>query len=232
MGLGKAWKKAKKKTQNKWDDFADSKWNYTKKTGGWSGFLPLDMHTKGKEYYNDYKDSKKKDKVDAESTLTPEQQGYLANLTDLNSNYLPSTMSALGGLAYMPQNNYDKLANAQTAFQTGVADPSTNLMNQAIAGTQHSSTLHAMANTNAQNQMRSNLGDQLAGLRYDQIGKERTMQLKGIDTAQANQMSALTALNNLSGQALGVRGVENIVSRNPSNLDYINTGINAYGAMR
>ncbi len=170
--------------------------------------------------------------VDPASTLTAEQQAYLAQLSGLNGQMLPQTMSTLGGLAYNPQSNYSKMNNWEGEFQAGVVNPAMDQMNQAIDNTKHSSNLHSSANRYAQDQLRSGTMNQLAGLRYDQGMKERSMQLQGLDNAQANQMSALGALSNLSGQALGVQGVENIVSKNPSWLDYLSTGANVIGALK
>ena len=47
------------------------------------------------------------------------------------------------------------------------------------------------------------------------------MQMQSLDNMNQNQLSALSALSNLSGQALGVNGVENIVTQNKGLLDYL-----------
>jgi hypothetical protein len=170
-------------------------------------------------------------KVQTASTLTPEQKAYLAQLIGQNAQYMPSTMSVLGSYGYYPQSNYVNTYN-EGNFQTGVINPALNTMNKNIANLRHSNNLHSSANRNYQDQVRNKTISELSNLRYNQVQTDRSNEIQGYNNAQSNQLSALTALNNLSGQALGVQGVENIVSQNPNYLDYINTGINAYGAMR
>lgn len=212
MGLGsKSWNKIKSGGNNLWE--------FDKKIYG-SIFNPLST-LKGD----------KKPSVDQASTLTPEQQAQLSALSAQNIANYPHMYSALGSLAYNPESNYSKIGNWEGEFNAGVFNPAMNQMNKMIDNTRHSSNLHSSANRYAQDQLRQGLSDQLAGLRYDQLMKERSMQLQGLDDAQQRQMSALGALNNLSGQALGVNGVENIVSKNRDWMDYASLGISGLSAL-
>ena len=102
-----------------------------------------------------------------------------------------------------------------------MVNPALNQMNSMIGDTKHSSMLHSSANRLAQDKIRQNTNDKLAGLRYEQLMKERGMQMQGLENMNQNQLSALSALSNLSGQALGVNGVENIVTQNKGLLDYL-----------
>lgn len=171
------------------------------------------------------------DEVIPTSTLTAEQQAYLNSLIGQNTQSLPQTFSALGSLAYNPKSNYSKMGNWESEFQSGVVNPALNQMNSLIDNTKHSSNLHSSANRLAQDKIRQATNDKIAGLRYNQLMKERTMQMQGLDNAQSNQLSALGALANLSGQALGVNGVENIVSHNNGALDYLTALAPAVGAL-
>ena len=170
--------------------------------------------------------------VSSASTLTPEQQAQLAALTGYNINNYKPMFSTLSSLAYEPQSTYSKLGNWESEFNTGVVNPAMNSMNTMIADTKHSSNLHSSANRLAQDKIRQNTNDKLAGLRYDQLMKERSMEMQGLENMNQNQLSALGALSNLSGQALGVQGIQNIVSKNPGLLDYITTGANVLGALK
>ena len=155
------------------------------------------------------------------STLTPEQKAQLAALTGYNINNYKPMFSTLSSLAYNPQSTYSKLNNWEGEFNTGVVNPALNQMNSMIGDTKHSSMLHSSANRLAQDKIRQNTNDKLAGLRYDQLMKERGMQMQGLENMNQNQLSALGALSNLSSQALGVNGVENIVTQNKGLLDYL-----------
>lgn len=162
-----------------------------------------------------------KSSVNPASTLTADQQAQLAALSSQNIANYPQMYSTLGALAYNPQSNYSKLNNWEGEFNTGVVNPALNQMNSMIGDTKHSSMLHSSANRLAQDKIRQNTNDKLAGLRYDQLMKERSMQMQSLDNMKQNQLSALGALSNLSSQALGVNGVENIVTQNKGLLDYL-----------
>ena len=170
-------------------------------------------------------------KVDTASTLTAEQQRQLAALTNQNiSNYQPM-FSTLGSLAYNPQTTYSKLNNWENEFQSGVVNPALSQMNTAIDNTKHSSNLHSSANRLAQDKIRQNTLNDLAAKRYNQMMTERSMEMQAAENALQNQLSALGALGNLSGQALGVNGVENIATKNPTILDYATAGGSLLGGL-
>ena len=174
----------------------------------------------------------KKPSVDPASTLTPEQQAQLSALSSQNIANYPMMYSALGGLAYNPQSNYSRLNNWESEFNTGVVNPMTSKMNELIADTRHSSSLHSSANRFAQDKIKQDTLNNLAGLRYDQLMKERAMELQGLDDSQQRQLSALGELSNLSSQALGVNGVENIVNKKRDWMDYATFGVSAIGALK
>lgn len=165
------------------------------------------------------------------STLTAEQQAQLAALTAQNIANYPQMYSTLSSLAYTPQSTYSKLNNWESEFNTGVVNPAMNSMNTMIADTKHSSNLHSSANRLAQDKIRQNTNDKLARLRYDQLMKERSMQMQSLENMKQNQLSALGALSNLSGQALGVNGVENIVTQNKGPLDYLVASVPGLAAL-
>ena len=172
-----------------------------------------------------------KNEVKPASTLTAEQQAQLAALTAQNIANYPQMYSTLSSLAYTPKSTYSKLGNWESEFNTGVVNPAMNSMNTMIADTKHSSNLHSSANRLAQDKIRQNTNDKLAGLRYDQLMKERAMQMQSLENMKQNQLSALGALSNLSSQALGVNGVENIVTQNKGLLDYLAASIPGLAAL-
>ena len=174
----------------------------------------------------------KDDEVNPTSTLTPEQQAQLAALTGKNISGYDGLFNQLGGLAYSPQNDYSRMANWEGEFNQGVVNPALNQMNQLIDNTKHSSNLHSSANRFAQDKVRQNTMDNLAGMRYNQMMSERGMEMQGQEAARQRQLAALTGLSNLSGQALGVNGVENIVKPGRDWFDIASLGIQGAGLFK
>ncbi len=146
------------------------------------------------------------------STLTPEQEAQLAALTGHNIAGYNSLFDQYRNMAANPQNDYRRMANWETEFNKGVVNPALNQMNQLIGDTKHSSNLHSSANRYAQDRVKQDTMDKLAGLRYNQLMTERGMEMQGQEAARARQLAALTGLSNLSGQAVGVQGIENVVT--------------------
>lgn len=144
--------------------------------------------------------------------LTPEQKEQLAALTGHNIEGYNSLFGQYRNMAANPQNDYRRMRNWESEFNQGVVNPALNQMNQLIADTKHSSNLHSSANRFAQDKIRQDTSDKLAGLRYNQLMQERGMEMQGQEAARQRQLAALTGLSNLSGQGVGVQGVENIVT--------------------
>ena len=144
--------------------------------------------------------------------LTPEQREQLAALTGHNIAGYNDLFGQYRGMAARPQNDYSRMANWEGEFNKGVVNPALHQMNQLIGDTKHSSNLHSSANRFAQDKVRQNTMDQLSGLRYNQLMQERGMEMQGQDAARQRQQYALTALSNLSGQGIGVQGIENVVT--------------------
>lgn len=154
----------------------------------------------------------KDDEVNPESTLTPEQQQQLAALTQQNISGYGDLFGQLQGMAQNPQNDYKRMVNWEGEFNQGVVNPALNQMNQLIGDTKHSSNLHSSANRYAQDRVKQDTMDKLSGLRYNQMMTERGMEMSGQEQARQRQLAALTGLSNLSGQGVGVQGIENVVT--------------------
>lgn len=173
----------------------------------------------------------KDDEVNPASILTPEQQQQLAALTQQNISGYGDLFGQLQGMAQNPQNDYKRMANWEGEFNQGVVNPALNQMNQLIADTKHSSNLHSSANRFAQDKIRQDTSDKLAGLRYNQLMTERGMEMTGQEAARQRQLAALTGLSNLSGQALGVNGVENIIKPGRDWMDIAQLGISGLATL-
>jgi len=173
-----------------------------------------------------------KPKSEQGDLLNEDQQAQLAALTDQNTQGYGDLFGQYRGMANSPQNDYSRMANWEGEFNQGVVNPALNQMNQLIGDTKHSSNLHSSANRFAQDRVRQNTMDNLSGMRYNQMMTERGMEMQGQEAARQRQLAALTGLSNLSGQALGVNGVENIVKPGRDWFDIASLGIQGAGLFK
>lgn len=169
--------------------------------------------------------------VNPASTLTPEQLALLGLSADASRANLATLYGEYGKLASSPiKSTYEDVADWENKFQTGVVNPAMNVMNKSIADTKHSSNLHSSANRLAQDGIRQKTIDNLSGLRYQNTMAQQQMKQAGLDDAYTRQLSALTGLSNLNANALGVQGVENIVTPKRDWMDLVGLGASVYAA--
>lgn len=157
--------------------------------------------------------------INQASTLTADQKAYLAQLNGVNSNNLQGLSAGYNDLINNPVDKFTP------EFEAGVVNPAMSQLSQAIADTQHSSNLHSSANRYATNQLKNSTLNNIAGLRYNGLMTNQQLQSQ-------RQLAGLQGLAGLSGQGLGVNGVENVISKKPGLLDYLNTGANIVGALK
>lgn len=77
---------------------------------------------------------------------------------------------------------------------------------------------------------RQNANQYMQSQIFQNMGNQQTMKYQGLQDAKARQMQGLTGISNLNANALGVNGIEHIVSKQPSLPDWINTGANVANA--
>jgi len=171
--------------------------------------------------------------VDQASTLTAEQLALLGMSANASQANLATLYGEYGKLATSPiKSTYEDVADWENKFQNGVVNPAMNQLNSLIDNTKHSSNLHSSANRYAQDQLRQGTMDSLSGMRYQNTMAQQQMKQAGLDDAYTRQLAALGGLSNLNANALGVQGVENIVTPKRDWMDLAGLGVNAYAASK
>lgn len=163
------------------------------------------------------------------STLTPEQRRYFNQYMSGVGQHQQGTWDQLSQLGANPRSAYSAIPNWEQEFQRGVVDPSRQMMQDQLAGVQHTSERHSSARKFQEQNVMRDYANRLAQMRYGQLNTERGLQMQGMENAYGRQQQALGTMQSAFTAPLGVRGRENIVSQGSNPFtDAIVPGLMAY----
>ncbi len=156
-----------------------------------------------------------KQKKDKESTLTPEQQAYLAIMAQQGAAYAPKMYSKIWDMAQQPQSAYEAMPDFETTFRNRYGDPMKAEYQNAISDLQHGTERHSSARKMRENSALSKYMSQVSASRENMLMNERTQQMNMMNSAMNRQQQYLGQMGSLGNLALGTKAFENIVTEQP-----------------
>ena len=162
-----------------------------------------------------------KNKSGSSSTLTGGQQDLLNQWSGMSGQYLPQTMAGLYGGTQNLQNAYSAIPNWENEFQTNVVDPTNQRMNQDLQRVQHSNERHSLGQGTRMDAISTGYGNQLAGMRQNELQNQQNLQMQGLNDAYNRQQQYYSQLSGMMSQPFGVKAIENYQTRTPGLLDYV-----------